>query len=68
MGAGTLIGLAGAVERVAGEVAASLAAPRRILTGGDAARLRAALGEGWELDPQLTLRGLRAAVEESCAG
>lgn len=68
MGAGTLVGLAGAIERVADQVGTGLPAPRRIITGGDAAALLPWLGPGWEHDPLLTLRGLRAAVEAPCAG
>lgn len=60
---GSLIGLAGAIERVAMEVGRSLPAPVWLLTGGDADTLRPWLDPSWRHDPQLTLRGLNAAVE-----
>ena len=68
IGGGTLIGLAGAVERVATAVGSGLDTPRRVLTGGDADRLAPWLGPEWILDPLLTLRGLQALGEDSCAG
>ena len=68
VGGGTLVGLAGAIERVAGEVGAGLERPRCLLTGGDAACLQPLLGEHWIVDPALTMRGLLAFAETSCAG
>lgn len=68
IGGGTLIGLAGAIERVATAVGGRLAAPERILTGGDADRLAPWLDAGWSLDPLLTLRGLLHSGDATCAG
>mgnify|MGYP006431776121 CR=1 FL=1 len=68
IGGGTLIGLAGAVERVATAVGGRLTAPARILTGGDAERLAAWLDAGWSIDQQLTLRGLLHGGDAACAG
>ena len=68
IGGGTLIGLAGAIERVAAAVGSGLEAPHRVLTGGDADRLAPWLDPGWEADSLLTLRGLQAFGEDSCAG
>lgn len=68
IGGGTLIGLAGAIERVATAVGGRLTAPERILTGGDAACLAPWLDPAWSVDPLLTLRGLLAGGEAACAG
>lgn len=68
IGAGTLVGLAGAVGRVAAAVGAELSAPRRVLTGGDAGRLAPWLDPGWHHDPALTLRGLATEGDDPCAG
>ncbi len=68
IGGGTLIGLAGAIERVATVVGGRLTAPERILTGGDAERFAPWLDAGWTLDPRLTLRGLLHAGDTACAG
>ncbi len=68
IGGGTLIGLAGAIERVATAVGGRLAAPERILTGGDAERLAPWLDTAWSVDPLLTLRGLLHGGDAACAG
>ncbi|MDZ7787619.1 MAG: type III pantothenate kinase [Halofilum sp. (in: g-proteobacteria)] len=68
IGGGTLIGLAGAIERVAMVVGGRLTAPERILTGGDAERLAPWLDAGWSSDPLLTLRGLLHSGDAACAG
>lgn len=68
IGGGTLIGLAGAIERVAAAVGGRLTAPERILTGGDAERLSPWLDAGWSNDPLLTLRGLLHSGDAVCAG
>lgn len=68
IGGGTLIGLAGAIERVAAVVGGRLSAPERILTGGDAERLAPWLDAGWTIDPLLTLRGLLHSGDAACAG
>lgn len=68
LGAGTLVGLAGAVERLAAAVGTGLERPRCLLTGGDAERLAPWLGPDWRLEPLLTLRGVLAAAEQACAG
>jgi len=68
LGAGTLVGLAGGIERVTALVATGLDRPRWVLTGGDAERLAPWLGEHWVHEPLLTLRGVLAAEEEACAG
>lgn len=66
---GTLVGLAGAIERVAAEVGRDLQRPVRLLTGGDGATLHGRLGGDWRYDELLTLRGVSAASEAmSCAG
>ncbi len=66
---GTLLGLAGAIERVAAEVARELEQPARLLTGGDADALHGSLGSQWRYDELLTLRGVNAVSEEMvCAG
>lgn len=68
IGGGTLIGLAGAIERVATAVGGRLTAPERILTGGDAERLAPWLDAVWKVDPVLTLRGLLHSGDAACAG
>lgn len=68
IGGGTLIGLVGAIERVATAVGGRLTAPERILTGGDAERLAPWLDAGWSVDPRLTLRGLLHSGDAACAG
>lgn len=66
--AGTRAALAGAVERVARSVGAELERPACLLTGGDGAALAALLGDGWKHEPLLTMQGLLAAGEMTCAG
>lgn len=68
IGAGTLVGLAAAIERLAAVVGGDLERPRRLLTGGDAERLAPWLGPDWAQEPLLTLRGVLAAAEDACAG
>ncbi len=68
LGAGTLVGLAGAIERVAADVATGLNDAHCVITGGDAERLRPYLGPRWIADPAVTLRGLLAHAEATCAG
>lgn len=68
IGGGTLVALAGAIERVATAVGGRLTAPERILTGGDAERLVPWLDAGWTADPLLTLRGLLHSGDAVCAG
>jgi len=69
MGAGLTIGAAGAVDRVAGEVARALDdGPLFYLTGGGGADLHGHLAPHWHYDAGLTLRGLAAAWEAGCAG
>lgn len=63
MAAGSLVGLAGAIERVAREVGRPLDGPARLITGGDTDTLRPWLDPGWRHEPLLTLRGLSAALE-----
>jgi type III pantothenate kinase len=63
MAAGSLVGLAGAIERVTREVGRPLEAPAWLLTGGDTDTLRPWLDPGWRHEPLLTLRGLSAALE-----
>ncbi|MDZ7830105.1 MAG: type III pantothenate kinase [Halofilum sp. (in: g-proteobacteria)] len=63
MAAGSLVGLAGAIERVAREVGNPLEGPAWLLTGGDTDTLRPWLDPGWRHEPLLTLRGLSAALE-----
>lgn len=66
---GTLAGLAGAIERVAAEVGRDLVEPVWLLTGGDASTLRRWLGDHWQHDELLTLRGVDAVSEGmECAG
>jgi len=67
LGAGTLLGLAGAVDAVARRIAGALDAPRWVIAGGDAERILPWLEPGWQHDPLLTLRGLLAAGEATCA-
>lgn len=66
--AGTLYGLAGAIDRVAGELQPNDNGPVRILTGGDAERLAPLLSADWVVDPLVTLRGLWCFGESACAG
>lgn len=61
---GSLLGLAGAIERVAREVGRSLTQPAWLITGGDIDTLRPWLNPGWRHEPALTLRGLGAAEED----
>ena len=68
IGGGTLVGTAGALERVGRAVARDLYSPRLLLTGGDAERLRPWLEAEWTLDPLVTLRGLQSAGAQACAG
>lgn len=68
VGGGTLLALAGAIERVAREVGRDLDGPRCILTGGDGDRLQPLLGAPWGRDDRLTMRGLLAFAEVPCAG
>lgn len=63
MAGGSLIGLAGGIERVAREVGRPLDSPAWLLTGGDTDTLRPWLDPGWRHEPLLTLRGLSAALE-----
>jgi type III pantothenate kinase len=64
---GTLRGLAGSIERLADELAAA-AGPgmKRVLTGGDAARLLPMLGAGFSCEDDLVLEGLELQMRE-CA-
>ncbi len=55
--AGVVLGVAGAIERIARELGAGRDADV-VLTGGDAAHLRPFLGLELRLDPDLTLRGI----------
>lgn len=66
--AGTLYGLAGAIDRVAGELQPNDTRPVRILTGGDAERLQPLLSADWVVDSLVTLRGLWCFGESACAG
>lgn len=68
VGAGTLVALAGGIERVAHALGVDLERPRLILTGGDAGRLQPLLGDPWRADPGITMRGLLAFAEAPCAG
>lgn len=68
IGGGTLIGLVGAIERVAAAVGNRLVEPRLLLAGGDAEHLVPWLEPRWTVDPLLTLRGLATAGEQACAG
>lgn len=65
---GAWFGLAGAVERVARQLAPDPERCIRLLTGGDARALRPFLTAEWTVDPLLTLRGLLVAEEDECAG
>lgn len=61
---GSLLGLAGAIERVAQAVGHSLAQPAWLITGGDTDTLRPWLDPCWRREPGLTLHGLSAAGED----
>lgn len=64
--AGTLHGLAGAIERVLAEQARALnVTPKVFLAGGDARRLQPLLNRERELAPQLVLEGLQRMARES---
>jgi len=63
IGAGSLTGLAGAIERVAREVGRPLDEPAWLITGGDTDTLRPWLDPCWRQEPLLTLRGLNVALE-----
>ena len=67
--AGTLFGLAGAIDRILDEQSAELgAAPRVLLTGGDAPVLQALLRHTTQLAPDLVLEGVaRMAATEGGA-
>jgi len=58
MAGGSLVGLAGGIERVALELGRSLDRPVWLITGGDTDRLLPWLDAAWRHDPVLTLRGL----------
>ena len=63
---GTLIGLAGAIERVVQEQSAMLeTAPTVYLSGGDAEKLLLLLNFNVEMRPDLVLHGLRVYVEDT---
>lgn len=66
IGAGTLVALAGGIERVTAAVGADLGTgPALLITGGDAERLLPWLTTaGWRHEPLLTVRGLLAAVDD----
>ncbi len=69
IGAGLTIGMAGALERVAREIARALDGPPALyITGGAAGVVGPHLEQPWRHDPALTLRGLAAAWEDGCAG
>ena len=62
MTSGIVRGLAGAVDRLVGEMAAALGGPERIfITGGDGPRLAQLCHTPMAVRPHLTLRGLAAA-------
>ena len=59
MAAGTLFGLAGAIDRILDEQAALLGAtPQVLITGGDAQPLRALLRHAVQHAPDLVLEGV----------
>lgn len=60
---GSLVGLAGAIERVAAEVGRSLERPAWLITGGDTDTLAPWLDPRWRADACLTLRGLNSVTE-----
>jgi len=69
LGAGLTLGMAGALERLAREVARAFDEPPVLyLTGGAATLVCTHLEQSWCHDPALTLRGLTAAWEDGCAG
>lgn len=64
---GRLRGLAGAIERLVGELSTDLAGePRRVITGGDASRLLPFLRKTFTLEEDLVLEGLEIQMRE-CA-
>lgn len=61
---GTLRGLAGAVERLAGELTGGLDRPAAVvITGGDAGLLGPLLPAAWRVEPDLVLEGLALQSE-----
>lgn len=56
---GGYLGLAGAIERLAGALSADLGSWTGLLTGGDARSLSPLLDSEWIHEPMLTLRGLQ---------
>ncbi|MFG0319671.1 MAG: hypothetical protein ACF8XB_20530, partial [Planctomycetota bacterium JB042] len=65
--AGVVLGVAGAIERIARELGAGRDADL-VLTGGDAARLRPFLGLELRLDLDLTLRGIARGARAGASG
>jgi len=63
MAGGSLVSLAGGIERVVRELGRSLDRPAWLITGGDTDTLRPWLDAAWRHDPVLTLRGLNDSGE-----
>ncbi|MEB4592606.1 type III pantothenate kinase [Candidatus Thiothrix sp. Deng01] len=68
IGSGCLFGLVGAIEGICTRMQLAMSAPPlRILTGGDAAHLRSWLHDGFLVQPDLLMHGLRyIAEQEAC--
>lgn len=66
IGSGCFFGLAGAIDGICTRMQHTLsAAPLRILTGGDAARLSTALSGEYSVQPDLLMHGLRIIAEQT---
>jgi len=65
---GFTIGTAGAIDRLAGDLADHLREPLYYLCGGDAETLSDHMERDWLYDPLLTLRGIALAREDGCVG
>jgi type III pantothenate kinase len=63
--AGTLYGLAGAVERLLVEAEPSVGSARVFVTGGDGERVALLLQQPTQLVPDLVLRGLAVAAGQA---
>lgn len=58
-------GLAGAIDRIAGDMVEAIGESRYLLTGGDAEVLRPFLARDWLVDPMLVMRGLAILAGET---
>ncbi len=68
LAAGFTVGTAGAIDRLAADLAAHLREPLYYVCGGDGESLSHHMKRDWLYDPLLTLRGIALAREDGCVG